>query len=220
VSELLAELFSSRVRSALLALLLPRPHLDFSLTAMSRRLGLPVSSLQHECYKLTRLGLLQDERRGNTRLYRPDAAWPLLKPLTALVVRALPLEDALSGAIEEVSVLEEVWVAGDFACRTTPVYLVVIGSLDVESLDGLFERARGALDPVAASGRVELAYFRSSDWSRRLASGDGFAASLVAGERVRPAGLSQDSAVVAGTEGESSEGTSKPRTGFSDVRHA
>src|SRR5687768_18112538 len=32
----------------------------------------PVSSLQHECYKLTRLGLLRDERVGNARLYRPD----------------------------------------------------------------------------------------------------------------------------------------------------
>ncbi len=220
MSELLAELFSSRVRSAVLTLLLPRPHLAFSLTAMSRRLGLPVSSLQHECYKLTRLGLLRDERRGNTRLYRPDAAWPLLKPLTALVVGAVPLENALSGAIEQVSGLEEIWVAGDFACRTAPVYLVVIGSLDVESLDGVFERARVAINPIAASGRVELAYYRTADWSRRLATGDAFAASLVAGERVRPAGMIQDSDVAAGTNGELSEGTTKSRTGFGDAPRA
>ena len=220
MSELLAELFSSRVRSAVLALLLPRPHLAFSLTAMSRRLGLPVSSLQHECYKLTRLGLLRDERRGNTRLYRPDAAWPLLNPLTALVVRSLPLENALSGAIEEVSVLDEVWVAGDFSCRTAPVYLVVIGSLDVESLDGVFERARVALDPVAVSGRVELAYYRPADWSRRLATGDAFAASLVAGDWVRPAGVGQASAVAAMSVRESSTTVTKPGTGFSDARRA
>jgi DNA-binding IclR family transcriptional regulator len=72
VPDPLAELFSSRVRSAVLTLVLPRPHLGFSLTDLSRRLGLPVSSLQHECYKLTRLGLLRDERVGNARLYRPD----------------------------------------------------------------------------------------------------------------------------------------------------
>ena len=34
----------------------------------SRRLGLPVSSLQHECYKLVRIGVLRDRRAGNTRL--------------------------------------------------------------------------------------------------------------------------------------------------------
>ena len=43
--EQLAELFSSRVRAVVLALLLSRPHLRFSLTDLSRRLGLPVSSL-------------------------------------------------------------------------------------------------------------------------------------------------------------------------------
>ena len=37
--EPLAELFSSRVRAAVLALVLPRPHLRFSLTDLSRRLG-------------------------------------------------------------------------------------------------------------------------------------------------------------------------------------
>jgi DNA-binding IclR family transcriptional regulator len=83
VPEPLVELFSSRVRAAVLALVLPRPHLGFSLTDLSRRLGLPVSSVQHECYKLTRLGLLRDERVGNARLYRPDPTWPLLEPLTA-----------------------------------------------------------------------------------------------------------------------------------------
>ena len=195
MSELLAELFSSRVRAAVLVLLLPRPHLAFSLTDMSRRLGLPVSSLQHECYKLTRLGLLRDERRGNARLYAPDPSWPLLEPLTALIVRALPLETVLSAAIERIEGITTVWVAGDLASRPDPVYLVVVGSLDVETLDGIFERVRVAVIPVAASGRAELAYFRPADWSRRLASEDGFAASLAGGMRVLPEGMGQEAAV-------------------------
>lgn len=186
MSELLAELFSSRVRSAVLALVLPRPHLPFSLTEMSRRLGLPVSSLQHECYKLARLGLLRDERRGNARLYSPDAAWPLLEPLTALVVRALPVETVLSAAIEGIDGLTDVWLAGELRSRTDPVYLVVIGSVDVETLDGVFARAQFAIVPAVSLRRFELAYFRPADWSRRLATGDGFAASLAAGERVFP----------------------------------
>ena len=192
MSEVLAELFSSRVRSAVLTLLLPRPHLAFSLTAMSRRLGLPVSSLQHECYKLARLGLLRDERRGNARLYRPDSAWPLQKPLTALVVGALPLDDALSAAIENISGLDDVWVARDAVSRTPPDFLVVIGALDVETLDGVFDRACIAMSADVACSRVELAYFRPADWARRLATGDAFAASLAEGERVRPQEMGQD----------------------------
>ena len=182
--EPLAELFSSRVRAAVLALVLARPHLRFSLTELSRRLGLPVSSLQHECYKLTRLGLLRDERVGNARLYRPDPAWPLLEPLTALTVRAMPLEEALRGAAEGVPGIGGAWVSGDLGSRSAPVYVVVVGSLGVEDLDGLFYRCRVVLNPIAGPSGIELAYFRPADWEARLARGDHFAAALVEGDRI------------------------------------
>ncbi len=178
MSELLAELFSSRVRAAVLALLLPRPHLGFSLTELSRRLGLPLSSLQHECYKLARLGLLQDERVGSARLYRPDPTWPLLGPLTALTVRAIPLPDALQGAVERVPGIDRAWVASGPDRSGEPMYLVIVGDLGIEDLDGVFDRAEVALAPVAGPGGIELAYFRSRDWSRRIAAEDAFAARL------------------------------------------
>jgi hypothetical protein len=48
MNELLAELFSSKVRAAVLGYMLPRPQIAMSLTEFSRILGLPISSLQHE----------------------------------------------------------------------------------------------------------------------------------------------------------------------------
>jgi hypothetical protein len=179
VPDPLAELFSSRVRAAVLTLVLPRPHLAFSLTDLSRRLGLPVSSLQHECYKLTRLGLLRDERVGNARLYHPDPAWPLLEPLTALTVRAMPLEEALRGAAEGVPGINRAWVSGDLTLQSDPVYVVVVGNLGVEELDGFFDRCRVALIPITGASRIELAYFRPADWEARLANDDPFTMSLV-----------------------------------------
>jgi hypothetical protein len=180
LAEILAELFSSRVRAAVLALVLPRPHLAFSLTELSRRLGLPVSSLQHECYKLSRLGVLRDERAGNTRRYRPDPDWPLQAPLTALVVRALPAAEALRAAAECVPGLAACWVAGDPEHASQPLYLVVVGELGLEDLDGLFGRSRVVAAPWGVE-QFELAYFRPRDWSARLAADDPFAA-LVRGQ--------------------------------------
>ena len=181
--EPLAELFSSRVRAAVLTLVLARPHLRFSLTELSRRLGLPVSSLQHECYKLTRLGLLRDERVGNARLYGPDPAWPLLEPLTALTVRAMPLKEALRGAAEGVPGIDSAWVSGDLTSRSDPVYVVVLGNIGVDDLDGIFERCQVALAPISGRSRIELAYFRPADWEARLTCSDPFTTSLLDGPR-------------------------------------
>jgi hypothetical protein len=183
VPEPLAELFSSRVRAAVLAVLLPRPHLGFSLTDLSRRLDLPVSSVQHECYKLTRLGVLRDERAGNARLYRPNGDWSLIEPLTALTVRALPLPEALRAAVERVSGIEAAWLTGGDA-GGEPMYLVLVGHVEIDDIDGVFDRARIALEPVAGDSGVELAYFRQRDWSARVSSGDAFAHALLARRRI------------------------------------
>lgn len=176
--ELLAELFSSRVRAAVLVLMLPRPHLAFSLTDLSRRLDIPISSAQHECYKLSRLGLLRDERVGSARRYRPNPEWSLFATLTDLIVQAIDAQDALAGAVEGVSGINACWVSGAIGQCRQPLYLVVVGELEIAALDGVFGRARVVLDPHG-TGRLELAYFRESDWTRRLSTGDPFAASLL-----------------------------------------
>src|SRR3954469_12800891 len=158
--EPLVELFSSRVRAAVLALFLSRPHLGFSLTDLSRRLGLPVSSLQHECYKLTRLGLLRDERVGKARLYHPDPTWPLLEPLTALTMRSVPLNEALRGAVEGVPGIDDAWISGDLASRYETVYLGILGNLPAREVEGVLAPCRAARGPILGSRRIELAYFR------------------------------------------------------------
>jgi hypothetical protein len=177
VTDLLPELFSSKVRAAVLGMLLPRPHLWFSLTELSRSLGLPVSSLQHECYKLARVGLLHDQRSGNVRRYAPNPSFPLLKPLTALVLAALPLTDSLPAAAEGMNGIDQGWLTTEPDAPYARPFLVVIGSLGIEDLDALFERARVAA-AAAGTGDIELAYYPSAEWARRLASHDPFVTSL------------------------------------------
>ncbi len=177
MTDLLAELFSSKVRAAVLGMLLPRPHCWFSLTELSRSLGLPVSSLQHECYKLARVGLLHDQRTGNVRRYAPDPAFSLLKPLTALVLAAVPLAESLPAAAEGMPAIEQGWLTSEPKARNARPFLVVIGNLSIEDLDALFERARAATAAVG-TGDIELAYYPSTEWARRLASHDPFVTSL------------------------------------------
>src|SRR4051795_12092766 len=111
MNELLSELFSSKVRAAVLGYMLPRPQVAVSLTEFSRILGLPISSLQHECYKLERVGVIKGKREGNSRRYRVNPACPVLPELTALVVKGIGEDQALRAALEDIPGLEAAFLA-------------------------------------------------------------------------------------------------------------
>ena len=80
--------------------------------------------------------------------------------------------------------IDGAWVSGDLSSQSDPVYLVVLGDLGVEDLDGIFDRCRVALVPIVGARRVELAYFRPADWMARMARGDPFASALLKDRRV------------------------------------
>ena len=66
-----------------------------------------------------------------------------------MTVRAMPLEEALRGAVEGVPGIEGAWVSGDSTSPSAPAYVVVVGSLGVEELDGTSSiRCRVALVPI------------------------------------------------------------------------
>lgn len=179
--EVLEELFSSRLRVAVLGEVLARPHLAFGLTDLSRRLGLPVSSLQHECYKLARIGVLVDERDGTARRYRPNPGSPLLGPLTELLSSALGPETLLRGATEGVSGLAWAALGGRLGPGRDPLHLVLVGRLTVEAVDAIHDRVARAVAPHAAGRRVEVAYFPAAQWDARRQAANPFVAHLLAG---------------------------------------
>lgn len=197
VTEVLGELFSSKVRAAVLSQILPRPHLGFSLTEMSHLLNLPISSLQHECYKLVRLGILRDARAGNARLYWPDLTHALILPLTSLVLADLGPDRALRAAVEGMPRLERAFFVGDLTDRpaldpwprpSSPALLVLIGDLTLEDVDAATARVARVVDPLLGPDRVEPAYFRPVDWDARQAAGSGVIANLLAGTVLTLAG--------------------------------
>jgi hypothetical protein len=182
-----------------LSLLLPRPHLAFSLTEMSQRLGLPISSLQHECYKLVRIGLLRDERQGSSRKYRPDAQFPLLAPLTTLVARSSSFATAVRGSAEAVPGVEQAWIAGGLAEAGQPAYLVVVGWVGLDEIDNLFERVRLVIQAHYPGRGIELAYFPPDDWQARLIANDRFTREVLQSSRVELLGKADGADLVSDT---------------------
>jgi hypothetical protein len=156
---------------------------------MSQRLGLPISSLQHECYKLVRIGLLRDERQGNSRKYCPDARFPLLAPLTTLVARSSSLVEVARGSVEAVPGVEQAWISGELADFDRPAYFVVVGWVGLEEIDSVFDRVRLAIQAHYPERGIELAYLPPDAWQKRLSANDRFTRELCESARVELKGI-------------------------------
>ncbi len=182
-SSVLQEIFSSRLRAAVLCQMLPRPHLRYSLTDLSRLLDLPISSLQHECYKLERLGLIESRRAGNTRRYGVVTDSVFYAPLAHLVAAAIGAEGALRAGLESVAGLDAAFLAGDpgEASVDQPARLVLIGEVPLEEIDAIQDRASLA---VPAPTTIETAFYRQDDWQERIEQGSAYVLSLLNGPRI------------------------------------
>ena len=162
-ADLLAELFSSRIRAALLAFLVPRLDKRFSLTELSRELGAPISSLQHECYKLERLGVLIGRREGGSRRYRIAIERPAADALVHLVVTTIGIDHALREAFAATPGLEGALIASSpEPGAENALHLVLIGDLALD-------RVQATLELVArlsghAQDAIRLAFFQPADW--------------------------------------------------------
>lgn len=197
LNEFLSELFASKVRAAVLGQTIPRPHLAYSLTEFSRILELPISSLQHECYKLERLGILVSHREGASRRYRVNPSGPSIRELTALVVSALGAEEVLRGTLDEIQGLESAFIAATFPLTQAAVSgadgsipLVLIGEIPLEQIDAVQERAAMllGLDP----SRIEAVFYLPEDWDERVEQRAPYAVWLLESPRTHLVGFPID----------------------------
>ena len=153
---------SSRVRATVLAWVAPRLETPFSLTELSRAVGSPISSLQHECYKLERLGVLAARRDGGSRRYRVQRDHQLTRPLIGLTIAAVGIASLLRDALADAGTFETALIAGPDPVAGGDLVLVLIGDAGLEGLDQAQQRVALLLgiDP----DRLELAYFQADDW--------------------------------------------------------
>src|SRR5680860_632382 len=172
----LSELFASKLRAAVLSHIVPRPHRGYSLTELSRGLIMPISSLQHECYKLERIGILTSTREGSSRRYLVNVGFPARRELTALVVRAIGQQQALQATMEEVRGLTSAFIAAELPLSdlsevdpSTAIPLVLVGEVPLEEIDALQGRVATLLG--LPPNRVEAVFYLPEDWRSRVEQG-------------------------------------------------
>lgn len=162
----LAELFSSQVRADVLVWLFSHRQTAVSLTELAKALGLAISSVQHEVYKLERLELIVGRRDGNSRRYRLTVEQPMTLALERLIYSAMGLEAALQAVLSDTPGLVWSIVATPSRESLTSAVLVLVGKLELDSLASIQTRVATVLD--VSEDRISTSFHSEEVWRQHL----------------------------------------------------
>lgn len=179
---MLATVLSSKVRAAVLTWLVARQDAAWSLTEIARGVGLAISSVQHECYKLEGLGILTGTPVQGSRRYALDRTFPPTDPLVHLVYAAWGFPVLAASALSDLSSASGSapdGASGEGLHEASLRYrgqsvqeatLVLIGDLSLDLLASAQTRIARLLDidPDA----LDVAFFQPAQWSARIEERD------------------------------------------------
>lgn len=89
---------------------------------LARLLSLDTGNLARQLIKLESAGLLISRWQGQQRLYRLNAAYPLLKEYRAIVQSAFGVEVALKAALKKVKGIKRAFIFGSYAAGKMDVH--------------------------------------------------------------------------------------------------
>ncbi|MCO5119291.1 MAG: MarR family transcriptional regulator [Burkholderiaceae bacterium] len=134
MNQSLAAVLLPAYRRRVLGLLLLHPDEQLHGREIARRTGLPAGTVTRELGKLTAVGLLQREKRGNQQLYRANKDCPVFTELASILRKTSGVADVLAHALAPLAgQIEVAFVYGSVAqgreTAGSDIDLMLIGSL-------------------------------------------------------------------------------------------
>jgi len=183
MTSLARQLFG-RTRSAVLSALLLHPEASLHVRELARLTGASAGSLHRELRLLAEMGLLLRLEVGRQVHYRANTAHPVHAELAELLRKTAGLVDVLRDALEPLgSKVALAFVYGSMASGTeragSDVDLMVLGRASFADLVR-------ALAPAQAALRrdVNPTVMTRGEFAAKIASGDGFARSVMKGDKL------------------------------------
>lgn len=180
---MLKQLFGSEARVRILSLFMLNSASEFYLREIARRLDLPPHAVTQETKRLTEIGLLKRERRGNNVYFRVNRNFPIFPELKAIILRTVGIGDRLREALAKQGNIDVAFIYGSYAKNTenleSDVDVFIIG--DVPS--------RG-LTPILAQLEEEIGrelnatVFTRKEISQRMNDGDHFVSSVMSDRKI------------------------------------
>jgi predicted nucleotidyltransferase len=113
----LAPFLRSDAQGDVLALLLLAPDEEFSIADVKRRTGTAAAVAHREVVRLIEAGVLADRSVGRLRLVRVNPDYPLLRPLTELLMATYGPAPVLEHLLRGTEGIREAYIYGSWASR-------------------------------------------------------------------------------------------------------
>lgn len=181
-----------QTRSAVLGTLLLRPETALHVRELARMTGASPGSLHRELRSLTELGLLTRQEVGRQVHYQANRDSPVFEELSGLLRKTGGLADVLRASLGPLATrIALAFVYGSIASgkerALSDVDVMVLG-------DAGFAELVRALAPAQATlaREINVTPMTPADFARKLAEGDGFAVSVMRGEKIWLMGNNHD----------------------------
>ncbi len=180
---MLKQLFGSEARVRILSLFMLNPASEFYLREIARQLDLPPHAVTQETKRLTEIGLLKRERRGNNVYFRVNRDFPIFPELKAIILRTVGIGDRLREALSEQGNIDVAFIYGSYAKGTenleSDVDIFIIGDIRPRDLTSILAQLEEEV------GReLNATVFTHEEITHRMNTGDHFIASVMADRKI------------------------------------
>jgi hypothetical protein len=167
----LDNIFSGKIRIALLTKLLLNPASKVYLRGLERDLGVSSNTVRVELNKLQEMHLIEaQEDSDNTKVknYVVNQGHPMFKTLRGIIMQFVGLDQIVDQIIKKLGNLDQVYLTGDLAeGKNSPfVDLVIVGNVDKAYMYQLIEK----VEPLI-SKKIRVGLFKPTDFSEDLMLG-------------------------------------------------
>lgn len=177
----LGSLFPSMAMARLVVFFAIHPGEEFHLRELKRRLRLSTASLQHELARLTGIGALKRENRGNRAIYAAAESHPAWRAWMLLLRAAAAPGDVLREVLVDAPGIDAAFVFGSFArgdaAPDSDLDLLLLGSPDARRSAG-----RSLVEAELLLGRpIDVLGYDPEDFALRVRSENPFVRRVLAG---------------------------------------
>lgn len=180
---MLEGLFSSRVRSKLLTILLLSSENRLNAHVLSLRIGESYSAVWRELNHLEKIGILQSEQFGKSKVFSADPRCPIVPELQGLVLKTEGFGGKILASLSDFPNIQAAFIYGSFASGEVDAFsdidLMVIGELDLTVFSVTVSQLEKDLNRS-----INYTLFTPIEWSKKISDQDPFAINVTQSPKV------------------------------------